>query len=153
MDFAKNTETVVSDILKSRNFKIIDFCDTKDFDLLVEHPTNGKTYSIEIKEDFMAADTGNVAVEYECRGKSSGIASTRADAWAYVLHERARVGVYLISTIDLMSAIRQDKHHREVIGGDFGSNTKMCLFRVESFKSMCFCLESDISAKYGIDSK
>jgi len=34
---------------------------------------------IEVKTDFIAKDTGNVFIEYECRGKPSGIAKTNAD--------------------------------------------------------------------------
>ena len=31
---------------------------------------------IEAKRDFIVSNTGNVAIEYECKGKPSGIAKT-----------------------------------------------------------------------------
>lgn len=40
---------------------------------------------IEVKTDFMAHETGNIAIEYESRGKPSGIAVTEADFYAYCL--------------------------------------------------------------------
>lgn len=40
---------------------------------------------IEVKTDFMAQETGNIALEYESRGKPSGISITEADFYAYCL--------------------------------------------------------------------
>ena len=40
---------------------------------------------IEVKRDFIAHKTGNVFVEYESRGAPSGISTTQADYWAFVL--------------------------------------------------------------------
>lgn len=40
---------------------------------------------IEVKTDFMAQETGNIALEYESRGKPSGISVTEADFYAYCL--------------------------------------------------------------------
>lgn len=40
---------------------------------------------IEVKTDFMAQETGNVAIEFQSRGKPSGIAVTQADYYAYCL--------------------------------------------------------------------
>ena len=44
------------------------------------------TDAIEVKADERALRTGNLYVEYECRGKPSGIAITRAVLWIYVLN-------------------------------------------------------------------
>ena len=43
----------------------------------------GKT--IEVKRDYLAGKTGNVFVEFASRGKRSGLATTRADFWAFIL--------------------------------------------------------------------
>lgn len=40
---------------------------------------------IEVKTDSWTDKTGNIAVEFESRGKKSGIAHTEADWWAFVL--------------------------------------------------------------------
>ena len=41
--------------------------------------------TIEVKRDIYVAKSGNVAIEYECRGKPSGIAVSKANWWAIVL--------------------------------------------------------------------
>ena len=40
---------------------------------------------IEIKTDYLAHKTGNIAIEYESRGKPSGIATTEADYYIYII--------------------------------------------------------------------
>lgn len=41
---------------------------------------------IEVKnEERMSSITGNLFIEYECRGKASGIATTQADFWVFKL--------------------------------------------------------------------
>jgi hypothetical protein len=40
---------------------------------------------IEVKTDARAAQTGNLFVEFECKGRPSGIMVTKADSWAFVL--------------------------------------------------------------------
>lgn len=40
---------------------------------------------IEVKTDYLAQKTGNIAIEYQSRGKPSGISTTEADYYAYFL--------------------------------------------------------------------
>lgn len=40
---------------------------------------------VEVKRDFKVSQTGNVAIEIECRGKPSGIATTQSDWYAIAL--------------------------------------------------------------------
>ena len=37
--------------------------------------------SIEVKSDYIVSQTGNIAIEYECNGSPSGIATTKAEYW------------------------------------------------------------------------
>jgi hypothetical protein len=39
--------------------------------------------TIEVKADLKAKDTGNLFIEYESRGKPSGIATSQADYWCF----------------------------------------------------------------------
>ena len=41
----------------------------------------GPNTTIEIKDDLQASQTGNIFIEFESRGKPSGIATTEADYW------------------------------------------------------------------------
>ena len=40
---------------------------------------------IEVKRDFKAKKTKRLFIEYRCRGKDSGIMTSEADYWAFVL--------------------------------------------------------------------
>lgn len=51
---------------------------------------NGVT-KVEVKTDRIAHHTGNVAIEYESRGLPSGISTTEADYWAFVIGENKTV--------------------------------------------------------------
>lgn len=72
---------------------------------------------IEVKDDRMAAMTGRLFVEYECRGKPSGIQTTQAHYWAWRIG-----GVWLtVRTDDLKKLARvawRDKARRRM-GGDY----------------------------------
>lgn len=39
----------------------------------------------EVKADFMSKETGNIALEYECRGRASGLASTGSAVWVQMV--------------------------------------------------------------------
>jgi len=43
---------------------------------------------IEVKYDRMAHKSGNVYVEYQSRGKKSGIATTQANYWIFIIDKK-----------------------------------------------------------------
>ena len=47
--------------------------------------SNGK--KIEVKNDLMAHKTGNIYIEFQSRGKPSGLAKTIADYWIYRINQ------------------------------------------------------------------
>ena len=55
-------------------------------DYLNEIFSDGK--KIEVKYDRMAHHTGNIFVEYESRGKFSGIATTKANYWIFIIDKK-----------------------------------------------------------------
>ena len=76
---------------------------------------------IEVKRDFLAHKTGNVFVEYESRGRPSGIATSMADHWAFILEDET---VIIIKTERLKAKCRERfKGGNTVSGGD--SDTSM----------------------------
>ena len=42
---------------------------------------------IEVKRDLKAKETGNIFIEYESRGKPSGLASTQSDFYCFVVED------------------------------------------------------------------
>lgn len=137
LERAKETETEIARIVRKYMGEDvqIDFCDNKDYDLRVL--VEGEPFYLEVKEDFMCMNTGNVCVEFECRGKPSGIAVSKAQFFVYKLHESpVRKRYYICSTKTLRKMIEQRAYHRIFeSGGDVGSNTKGYLFKVETFKA------------------
>lgn len=78
LNIAKKTEKEIGKLIRERLGEDveIEFGKTKDFDIRFTH--EGKVYTVEIKEDFMCKKTGNVCVEYESRGRPSGINTMKA---------------------------------------------------------------------------
>lgn len=72
---------------------------------------------IEVKTDLQAHRTGNVFVEYKSRGKLSGISTSEADYWCFIV---SNYQLAMIATGKLKELARQN-WSRQVKGGD--SNT------------------------------
>jgi hypothetical protein len=66
-----------------RNFDIDLRYGNEGEELVLQLLNGGK--KVEVKTDRMAHITGNVAIEFRCRGRLSGIATSEADYWALVL--------------------------------------------------------------------
>lgn len=139
---AQKTEQEIADFLKSKNKNIKEITLNNDnkYDLLIIGNDDSKM-TVEIKEDFTCERTGNVGVEYECRGRPSGIAVSKADVYMYKIHQPdGKVTLNKISTEDLKQII-EDKHYfRTVVGGDVGSDSKCYLFKLDVFKKHCMSL-------------
>ena len=74
----------------------------KGYDLRFARP--GKSDAlVEVKRDRLGHETGFVFVEKSCSGKPSGIASTQATQWVFLVE---RVGVFLVGVERLRDALR-----------------------------------------------
>jgi hypothetical protein len=108
-----------------------------DFDIDIEWGKQGelfvtdllaaiKTGSIEVKNDAKFERTGNVFVEYRCQRRDgwqpSGIATTKAEFWAFVLHNN--VTAVFVRTDKLKGAVRHlyRKNVNRRPGGQLGSH-------------------------------
>jgi len=58
---------------------------------------------VEVKRDRQTKQTGNVYIEYQSRGKPSGIKTTKADKWAYILQDGC---ILIVDTELLKKALR-----------------------------------------------
>jgi hypothetical protein len=132
---AHATERQVSKFLcDTRGMTFLSECNNSDYDLLMQLK-NGRRITIEIKEDFTCKKTGNVGIEYECRGRPSGISVSKADYYLYKVHEpTGNTSLYVIATNHLRELIDNKMYFRSIIGGDEGSNSKNHLFKLETVK-------------------
>lgn len=85
----------------------------KEYDFIIT--IQDEKYKIEVKSDRQASSTGNLAIEYECNNKLSGISTSLADFWIYFIVYPDRDECYKIPTNELKEII---KNCKSVIGGD-----------------------------------
>lgn len=72
--------------------------------------------TIEVKRDFIASRTGRVFVEFFCRDKPSGIATTQAKFWAFILDDET---VVLLPVKKLLALCYEAEEQGNVVyGGD-----------------------------------
>ena len=70
---------------------------------------------IEVKSDKLAHKTGNVFVEYESRGKRSGIATTQADYYCFEVR-----GIFILVSVPTLKiiALKHIGTDKDIRGGD-----------------------------------
>lgn len=140
LPIAEKTERQIGQALENVGWKVLEYNNDNRYDLKVKSP-KGNIKTIEIKEDFTCEKTGNVGVEFECRGKPSGISTSQADWYIYKVHQpNKETKYYKITTPMLKWLIKERLYHRIVSGGDPGSNSMNYLFRLEEFKKHSVCL-------------
>ena len=84
---------------------------------------------IEVKCDSRVTLTGNVAVEYMCSGKPSGISTSKSPWWAFVLDgAQFEQEVVILNKKDRL--VRKLEGKRSVHGGD-GNRAQMYLVKKE----------------------
>lgn len=76
--------------------------------------------TVELKTDYLALETGNVAVEFRCRGKASGISVSIADYHVFELHDGDRTLSYIVVATDELKHIARKFYElgRTAKGGD-----------------------------------
>lgn len=132
---ARQTEKEVARWLeKNRGMTLLDECDNNEYDIRMRTP-GGISVKIEVKEDFTCEKTGNIGLEYECRGRPSGIAVTHASMYIYKVHRPdGKKGLYAVPVDVLKGMVDNKQYHRIVSGGDPGSNSMNYLFKLEEIE-------------------
>jgi hypothetical protein len=133
LPIAQETERQIAKYLVEKGkMKFLNDNNDNRYDIKMEL-ANGKPFTIEIKEDFTCARTGNVGVEFSCRGKPSGIEVSQADFYMYKVHVTKNIQrLYSIKTEKLKKMIEEEKYFRIVNGGDPGSNSMCYLFKLDT---------------------
>ena len=122
----KGEDIVIKD-LQRMGANFISKNNDNKFDIIME--SKGKEIKYEIKTDVFCKpdyDTGNIFVEYECRGKESGIMVTQAK-W-FVTYYKYLNEIWYIKTKDLLKLLNNNDVRKTQYAGDNGSNTKGWLF-------------------------
>jgi hypothetical protein len=120
-------ENFVKEFLISKGFNFVRENHDFRYDLLMSY--NGSQVKYEVKTDIFLSkddDTGNMVIEFESRGKPSGISVCEADYYVYYIPKLGEL--WNIKMDDLKSLIEKNKF-KTVTGGDKGSDTKMYLIK------------------------
>ena len=83
--------------------------------------------TIEVKTDFLADKTGNIAVEFESWGKPSGIATTSARHWVFVIPNKIAI---FVETTRLKEIARKFYQEGKVTKGGDLDKSKMVLIPI-----------------------
>lgn len=106
-----------------------------DWDLRLTHKTAGNSWAYEVKSDTVAARTGNLAIEFECSGRPSGIAATKADYW---IHYIPTTNTYYRLKVETLKKIIKRVDPWTTYGGD-GGRARMYLLPIshlEKYKNI-----------------
>jgi hypothetical protein len=126
-------ESTIINFLESKGCTFINSNHDNKYDIKMNRKGVETTY--EIKTDVLITptrDTGNMFVEFQCRAKPSGIATSEAE-W-FVTYFKNINEAWFIKSEKLRRLINENKFHIIKNGGDIGSATHGYLIRREKFK-------------------
>jgi len=134
-DFKKDLEKSFKDFNILREFLTLkgatEIVENHDKKHDLSFSINGKTYTMEIKQDFMFEKTGNVAIEFKSRGKLSGVSSSTANFWCYILKDKLYISP-LVNVREKLNKYLFSKEIRVVSGGD-NRSSQLLLIPLDKF--------------------
>ena len=125
--------TLISDNKTNSHDTIIEFPDT-------DHDLWSGTKMLEIKTDVYVTptrDTGNMFIEYSCRGKPSGIMVTQADI--FITYFKHLNELWVIRTNDLRKLLATYTFRDVSNAGDKGSRTSGYLIPRDKYREYFKC--------------
>lgn len=109
----------------------------KGWDVELTH--EGVAVKYEVKADRLAHRTGNLAIEFACNKKPSGITTSESDYYAYfIIREQLEPLLYLIPTSDLKEMMSDPKDGWKVIRGGGGWRSEMILIPMTELEQYIF---------------
>ena len=115
-----------------------------DYDLVSDYKNKKVTY--EVKYDYMAEKTGNLAIEINnCKAdKPSGINVTKANIWAHVVRDKKNMTVWMAKVSELKKFIKKTTPFREVTQAGDG-NADLLLYKTDAILGPLFVRVDNIS--------
>lgn len=130
IEFAELTMTTRPDIYSNYQLNASSTLEgLKEYDIKFQRkePTrNGAMYTyVEVKNDYKSSKTNNIAIEYECSGKPSGISTTKASYWVQKVYEDR----FIVFTVKELRKYIQQNNVKEVTCNN--GKSKMYLLPIE----------------------
>jgi hypothetical protein len=126
-------EELLADYLIKNGSTFIDSNKDNRYDIKMLNKNKELTY--EVKTDVKCAplfDTGNIFIEFESRGKASGVSVTQSD-W-FVTYFLYLNELWFIKSKDLKQLIENNDFPKYYNAGDIGSKTHGYLIKRKDFK-------------------
>ena len=82
---------------------------------------------LEVKRDSWVAKSGNIAIEYESRGKPSGIATTKADYWVIIFSGAYQDRVMYVFETERLKEVTRKYYIKGSVKAMGVSNTSMAV--------------------------
>jgi hypothetical protein len=126
---------------------------TNSHDVIIEFPERQNSIwsgivSLEIKTDVLVSpsrDTGNMFIEYECRGKPSGISVTQADL--FITYFKHLQEVWVIQTANLKELLTTYNFRSVTNAGD--ENSRTCGYLIPRMKYRQYFKRYNVGVYYG----
>ena len=117
-----------------------------DYDLVCKH--GKKDFTCEVKYDFMAHKTGNLAIEVNnCRAnKPSGINVTKADIWAHIIPDDGKMTMWIVRVSELKKFIKKNEPLRKVTQAGDGK-ADLLLYKAKAILEPLFFRVDNIQKK------
>lgn len=123
----KFEKLAISINLKDTGIDVEERCNDYRYDFLTK---DGVKH--EVKADLRGNETGNIYIEFEHKGRKSGITKTESKYWWIFLTEKT---YYKFKTIDILKAIKDKKYFK--IAECFDGNSKGYLFKKDVLAASC----------------
>ena len=82
---------------------------------------------IEVKRDSWVGRSGNIAIEYESRGKPSGIATTQEDYWIIIFSKEYQDKVMYVFDTQLLKRVSREYFKQGKVKAMGDDNTSMAV--------------------------
>ena len=134
LEIGQTVEKEFAKILE--NIGATDITENNDYRYDISCNISGIPKLFEVKFDQQTISSPNLAIEFESRGKASGISTSEADYWVYKIFFEGRWVFATIKSSKLKEIILSESYWRIVNGGD-SYTSKLYLFRKEVFVNAC----------------
>lgn len=130
-------EDKVKDYFSAKGYKVSknkskDYKTLKKFDLTINN------IQVEVKNDIMAQRTGNLALEFECSNKPSGISTSTSPIWIYIIGKEL-----LIFPLKVLKFLFNQKSYSRIVSGGDKKRAKLALFKLSDLKEHATIIKID----------
>ena len=138
-------EQIACKELEAKGYTFVSYNNDNKYDIKMKYKDKEVTFEVKTdiyKRNGVLFDTGNMAIEYKCRGKLSGISVTKADYFVYLQVVTNEMWICKVSDLKEYLKSNKDEYRLTTESGDDGSKTHLCLIKRNIVKKKFFKFSS-----------